>query len=155
CAVTMPRFARSRILCLAAGLAAALVTVATPGYAAPTRAATSYPNPACTIPQGDYYDFYDDCAAYTNQGTYFPAGFIQSGRWFADLPTALGDTISALSYDGKTYLQGIAHGTEMGFNFHEGSADCYNPTEPGAWDDDITAKWGAGWNQFPWLGPST
>jgi hypothetical protein len=43
----------------------------------------------------------------------------------------------------------------MDFNFHEGQADCYNPAEPGAWDDDITAKWGAGWNQFPWLGPST
>ncbi|MBV9379704.1 MAG: hemerythrin domain-containing protein [Streptosporangiaceae bacterium] len=48
----------------------------------------------------------------------------------------------------------------MGFNFHEGQGDCYNPTEPGAWDDDITTKWGVdsagyGWNQYPWLGPST
>jgi hypothetical protein len=39
-------------------------------------------------------------------------------------------------------------------------ANCYNPTEPGAWDDDITTKWGVdsagyGWNQYPWLGPST
>jgi hypothetical protein len=82
-------------------------------------------------------------------GKYIPDGFIKSGSWFVDLPIALGDTISALSYDEKTYIQGVAHGTEMDFNFHEGQADCYNPTEPGAWDDDITAKWGAGWNQFP------
>lgn len=139
-----------------ASTAAVLLAVTVTGWASPAQATTaSYPNPACTIPQGDYYDFYDDCAAYMNGGKYIPDGFIKSGSWFVDLPTALGDTISALSYDGKTYIQGVAHGTEMGFNFHEGQADCYNPTEPGAWDDDITAKWGAGWNQFPWLGPST
>lgn len=124
------------------------------GFAvAPTAA--PYPNSQCTIPPDDYYDFYDDCAAYTSWGTYVPDGAINSGPWSVELPTALGDTISALSYDGEPYVQGIAHGTEMGFNFHEGTADCYNPTEPGMWDDDITAKWGAGWNQHPWLGPST
>jgi hypothetical protein len=32
----------------------------------------------------------------------------------------------------------VAHGAEMGFNFHEDQADCYNPSEPGAWDDDLT-----------------
>jgi hypothetical protein len=130
-----------------------------PGVCCSCRCCTfrsGYPNPDCTIPAGDYYDFYDDCAAYTNWGKYFPDGAINSGPWSVELPTALGDTIAAVSYDGKPYIQGIAHGTEMGFNFHEDTEhDCYNPTEPGAWDDDTTAKWGAGWNQFPWLGPST
>jgi len=118
-----------------------LLAVTVTGWASPAQATTaSYPNPACTIPQGDYYDFYDDCAAYMNWGKYIPDGFIKSGSWFVDLPTALGDTISALSYDGKTYIQGVAHGTEMGFNFHEGQPDCYNPTEPGAWDDDLPRR---------------
>jgi hypothetical protein len=151
----MPGLVRRRAFRCAAGAAAVLLTVAVTGWQSPARASSAYPNPGCTIPPKDYYDFYDDCAAYTNWGKYFPDGAISSGPWFVDLPTALGDTISALSYDGKTYIQGIAHGTEMGFNFHEGSTDCYNPTEPGGWDDDITAKWGAGWNAYPWLGPST
>jgi hypothetical protein len=145
----------------AAGGAAVLLAVTMAGWSSPARASYgNYPNPNCTIPPGDYYDFYDDCAAYTNWGKYIPDGAVSSGPWFVDLPTALGDTISALSYNGQTYIQGIAHGTEMGFNFHEGQYDCYNPTEPGAWDDDITTKWGVdsagyGWNQYPWLGPST
>src|SRR5204863_4442 len=71
-----------------ASAAAVLLAVTVTGWASPAQAITaSYPNPACTIPQGDYYDFYDDCAAYMNWGKYIPDGFIKSGSWFVDLPT--------------------------------------------------------------------
>ncbi|MBO0884789.1 MAG: hypothetical protein J2P17_31550 [Mycobacterium sp.] len=140
-----------------AGVTAALFafTLASLPSGAANAVSSTYPNKNCTIPDNDYYDFYDDCAAYTNWGKYIPDGAISSGPWFVDLPTALGDTVSALSYNGKTYIQGIAHGTEMSFNFHEGTGDCDNPTEPGAWNDDLNNRWGVDWSQYPWLGPST
>lgn len=59
-------------------MVAILVAAVTTADALPARAST-YPNPGCTIPHGDYYDFYDDCAAYTNWNNYFPGRRDQHG----------------------------------------------------------------------------
>jgi hypothetical protein len=95
-----------RALRVTAGVAAVLLAVTLTGWSAPTAQASGYvgyPNPDCTIPPYDYYDFCNDCAAYTNWGIYIPDGCINSGPWSVDLPTALGDTIAAVSYNGEAY----------------------------------------------------